>query len=72
VQSGVSIIMISSELPEILAMSDRIVCMCEGQVTGILTHAEATPEQVMRYCTAQHASLTSLPTSLSTGAGVAA
>jgi len=52
-ESGVSIIMISSELPEVLAMSDRIVCMSRGRVTGILSHAEATPELVMRYCTLQ-------------------
>lgn len=53
VESGVSIIMISSELPEVLAMSDRVVCMARGRVTGILSHAEATPELVMRYCTLQ-------------------
>jgi ABC-type sugar transport system ATPase subunit len=53
VESGVSIIMISSELPEVIAMSDRVVCMARGRVTGILTHAEATPELVMRYCTLQ-------------------
>ncbi len=53
VQSGVSIIMISSELPELLAMSDRVVCVAEGQVTGILDQGDATPELVMRYCTAQ-------------------
>jgi ABC-type sugar transport system ATPase subunit len=50
-QSGVGIIMISSELPELLAMSDRIVCLSAGWVTGILNRDEATPEQVMRYCT---------------------
>jgi ABC-type sugar transport system ATPase subunit len=53
VQEGVSIIMISSELPELLAMSDRVVCVAEGHVAGILDRADATPEQVMRYCTAQ-------------------
>ena len=53
VESGVSILMISSELPEVLAMSDRIVCMARGRVTGILNHDEATPEVVMRYCTLQ-------------------
>jgi ABC-type sugar transport system ATPase subunit len=53
IESGVSIIMISSELPEVLAMSDRIVCMARGRVTAILSHAEATPELVMRYCTLQ-------------------
>jgi ABC-type sugar transport system ATPase subunit len=51
IESGVSIIMISSELPEVLAMSDRIVCMARGRVTAILDRADATPEEVMRYCT---------------------
>ncbi|MCS7220410.1 MAG: sugar ABC transporter ATP-binding protein [Anaerolineae bacterium] len=50
-RAGIGIIMISSELPELLAMSDRIVCMCEGRVTGVLNRNEATPERVMRYCT---------------------
>jgi ABC-type sugar transport system ATPase subunit len=49
--SGVGIIMISSELPELLAMSDRVVCMAEGRVTGTLARDDATPERVMRYCT---------------------
>jgi ABC-type sugar transport system ATPase subunit len=53
VESGVSIIMISSELPELLAMSDRVVCVAEGHVTGILDRREATPERVMRLCTVQ-------------------
>ena len=45
--------MISSELPELLAMSDRVVCVAEGHVSGILDRSEATPERVMRFCTAQ-------------------
>jgi ABC-type sugar transport system ATPase subunit len=53
VENGVSIIMISSELPEVLAMSDRVVCMARGRVTAVLSHAEATPELVMRCCTLQ-------------------
>jgi ribose transport system ATP-binding protein len=48
---GKSIIMISSELPEILRMSHRIVVMSEGRVTGELTAAEATQESVMHYAT---------------------
>ena len=50
-QNGVGILMISSELPELLAMSDRVVCMSAGRVTGVLIRSEATPEKVMRYCT---------------------
>lgn len=48
-QQGIGIIMISSEMPEILAMSDRIVVMSEGQVAGILDRAEATQERIMAY-----------------------
>jgi ribose transport system ATP-binding protein len=40
---GKSIIMISSELPEVLRMSDRIVVMCEGRVTGELGHRRRNP-----------------------------
>jgi ribose transport system ATP-binding protein len=50
-QQGKSIIMISSELPEILRMSHRIVVMCEGRITGELTSAEATQEKIMKYAT---------------------
>src|SRR4051795_1561995 len=49
--SGKSIIMISSELPEILRMSHRIVVMSEGRVTGTLDAEEATQESVMHYAT---------------------
>jgi ABC-type sugar transport system ATPase subunit len=48
VDEGVCIIMISSELPEILGMSDRIIVMSEGRITGELSAAEATKEKVMQ------------------------
>jgi len=44
--------LISSELPEILGMSDRIVVMHEGYQTAILDAEEATAESVMRYAIA--------------------
>jgi ABC-type sugar transport system ATPase subunit len=44
---GVSIIMISSELPEILGMSDRIIVMHEGQIKGELLRRDATPEKIL-------------------------
>jgi ribose transport system ATP-binding protein len=50
-QQGKSIIMISSELPEILRMSHRVVVMCEGRVTGILNAGEASQESIMKYAT---------------------
>ena len=48
---GKSIIMISSELPELLRMSDRIMVMCEGRVTGELDIADATQEKIMQFAT---------------------
>ena len=48
VKQGMSIIMISSELPEIINMSDRIYVMREGRVTGCLDHTEVTQEKVMQ------------------------
>ena len=48
---GIAIVMISSELPEILGMSDRILVMHEGKFTGELLRAEATPEKIITYAT---------------------
>jgi ribose transport system ATP-binding protein len=50
-EQGKAVIMISSELPEIIRMSHRIVVMCEGRITGELTAAEATQEKVMHLAT---------------------
>jgi methyl-galactoside transport system ATP-binding protein len=50
-KSGKTIIMISSEMPELLGMSDRIMVMCEGRVTGILDSKEATQERIMTLAT---------------------
>ena len=51
IDKGMSIIMISSELPEVLAMADRIVVMEEGRVTGILDNQDLDQETIMRYAT---------------------
>ena len=48
---GKSIIMISSDMPELLRMSDRVVVMCEGRVTGELDISEATQENIMTFAT---------------------
>jgi len=48
---GKAIVMISSELPEILRMSDRVVVMCEGRITGELMPEEATQERIMLLAT---------------------
>jgi len=46
VKQGVAIIMISSELPEVLGMSDRVLVISSGQITGEIDRADATPERV--------------------------
>ena len=46
---GVAIVFISSELPEILGMCDRVLVMCEGKATGLLTREEMSQESIMRY-----------------------
>jgi putative multiple sugar transport system ATP-binding protein len=51
VAQGMSIIMISSELPEVLGMSDRVYVVSAGRITGELPIAEATPEKIMQFAT---------------------
>jgi ribose transport system ATP-binding protein len=48
---GVAVVMVSSELPEILGLSDRVVVMREGRVAATLDRAEATEETIMDHCT---------------------
>ena len=50
-KKGYAIILISSEMPEILGMSDRIIVMCEGKVTGNIDISEATQEHIMNHAT---------------------
>ena len=50
-KEGKSIIMISSELPEVLRMSDRVIVKCEGRITGILYIAEDNQEVLMQSAT---------------------
>jgi len=49
---GIAILMISSELPEVLGMADRVLVMHEGRITAELSRADATPESVMHAATA--------------------
>ena len=46
---GMAILMISSELPEVINMSDRVVVMREGRVSKILEREELSQEEIMRY-----------------------
>ena len=47
---GVAVIMISSELPELMGMSDRFVVMAEGRVVGELSREEGTDSRIMEMC----------------------
>jgi ribose transport system ATP-binding protein len=55
-KQGKAIIMISSELPEVLRMSHRVLVMCEGRITGELSYENASQESIMNYAT-QRASI---------------
>lgn len=48
-KAGKSIIMISSEMPELLGICDRIAVMYEGRITGVVERKEATQEKIMAY-----------------------
>jgi ribose transport system ATP-binding protein len=50
-QEGVGILFVSSELPEILGISDRILVMCDGRITGAMSRSEATQETLLDLAT---------------------
>ena len=50
-ESGVAVVMVSSELPELLALSNRILVMCEGRAKGIIESADFSEERVMELAT---------------------
>jgi D-xylose transport system ATP-binding protein len=52
-REGLAIVLVSSELPEVLGLSDRVIVLHEGRVTGEFTRAQATPEAVMASATGQ-------------------
>jgi len=58
-ERGMAIIMISSELPEILGMSDRIAVMRAGTIGGVLSRDEATPQAILALALADHAGASS-------------
>src|SRR5262245_5686029 len=56
-REGLAVIVTSSELPELLTLSDRILVLCEGRLTGQFTRAEATEQSIMEAATARTASV---------------
>ncbi len=53
-KTGLAIVLVSSELPEVLGLSDRVMVLHEGRVTGEFVRKEATPEKVMAAATGNH------------------
>ena len=51
-RSGIGVILISSELPEMIGISDRILVMCEGRISGELDPRNTSEEEIMKYATA--------------------
>lgn len=51
IKQGKSIIMISSEMPELIGMSNRIIVMCNGRITGEVEGEDATQEKIMAFAT---------------------
>ena len=57
VADGMAVLMISSELPEVLGMADRVLVLREGRLTAELTRAEADEQTIMRAATGQNATV---------------
>jgi D-xylose transport system ATP-binding protein len=53
-EQGLAIVLVSSELPEVLGLSDRVMVLHEGRVTGEFVRKDATPEKVMAAATGHH------------------
>jgi len=50
-QQGIAVMFVSSEMPEIMGIADRIIIMCDGRITGELTKEEATQEKILTLAT---------------------
>ena len=50
-QQGISVIFVTSEMPEVLGIADRIIVMCDGRITGEMGVKEATQEKILEYAT---------------------
>jgi ABC-type sugar transport system ATPase subunit len=66
-QDGVAVLMISSELPEVLGMSDRVLVMREGRLTANIPRAEATQESILRYAMVGDKDMASAAVAVSNG-----
>jgi len=51
VEQGKAIIMVSSEMPELIGMSNRVMVLCNGRCTGVLDKQQCSQESIMRLAT---------------------
>lgn len=51
-KQGIAVMFVSSEMPEVMGLADRIIVMCDGRITGELTAAEATQDSILKMATA--------------------
>ena len=58
-QQGISVIFVSSEMPEVLGIADRIIVMCDGRITGEMDIADATQEKILELATQFKTKITS-------------
>ena len=50
-QQGIAVMFVSSEMPEIMGIADRIIVMCDGRITGEMSAGEATQEKILTLAT---------------------
>ena len=50
-KQGIAVMFVSSEMPEVMGLADRIIVMCDGRITGELTAAEATQDSILKMAT---------------------
>ena len=50
-QQGIAVMFVSSEMPEVMGLADRIIVMCDGRITGEITAAEATQDNILKMAT---------------------
>lgn len=50
-QEGIAVMFVSSEMPEVLGIADRIVVMCDGRITGEVSAQETTQNEILKYAT---------------------
>ena len=50
-KEGIGVLFVSSEMPEVMGISDRIIVMCDGRVTGEIMAEDATQDQILKFAT---------------------